>query len=70
MRGGIVYHTIMNPAALSLPLLRVLVVVHRQYFKMTGFVPESPIFWSVRLVIEKIGDSKKLEIPQNHGKRR
>ena len=62
MRGGLVHHTIMIPAVWSLPLLRGACSmcylcymylsrcceVHRQYFKMTGLVPESQIFSSLQ----------------------
>ena len=39
----LVHNTIMIPCALSLPLF-----LHLQYFKMTGFVPKSPIFSSLQ----------------------
>jgi len=45
MRGGVVNHTIM----ISLPLLRgACSSTSIQYFKITGFVPESPIFSSLQ----------------------
>ena len=56
MRGGLVHHTIKIPAALYLLLLRgACSRRHLQYFKITGFVPESPIFSSLqfsRLLVE------------------
>jgi len=45
MRGGLVHHTIMIPAALSLPLLRGACSMSFTYnIQNDGFIPESPIF--------------------------
>ena len=63
MWGGLVHHIIKIPAALCLPLIilryvsrccevlqswRLSGVCHQQYFKMTDFVAESPIFCSLQ----------------------
>ena len=56
MRGGLVHRTIMISATLSFPLLRgtyskscLVLYQNLQFFpKMTGFVPEPPIFSSLQ----------------------
>jgi len=69
MRGGLVHHIIKIPAALSLLLLRLggaaVVLQHlQQYLKMTGFVPESPIFSNLQF-FRLLGTGEKENVIKN-----